>query len=192
MCKVLFSPLDEIKGFKKGKGLGKSFIYLLYTVVIAAFGGIILSVRVGFPFSKGLLYTVCGLLAVVVLVFVKALLYKVVVYILRGKSSFFAALTPITLSSFVLAVGLFVGLLLTFIPKLGIVLGLAVVVFSVIFAVSVKVRAMMELLDIDLITSLFVCWLVLASMFMVCYAFFALLMIYAQAGLLLSSGMMGF
>ena len=193
MYKILVSPLDEIKRFKKEKSLGKSFLYLLFALVIGLVAGLVFSVKLPFGFSKELVVLLACLVCVFLLALFKAVLYKTVFWVLKGKHNFFASLAPVSFCGFVWSVGVLLAVLLSFIPKLGLLLAGLVLCLTLVFAVSVKVKAVMELFEVDLLTSLFACWLVFTVFFVMAYLVIAVSMYLFNAGLLsgMMPGMMG-
>jgi hypothetical protein len=190
MCKILFSPVEEIRVFKKHKRIGKSFLYLLYALIIGLVSAMIFSLKLGVQFSNAVLYSLVGVVVLFVLVLFNAFLFKTVFWVLKGKCNFFASLTAICFSCFVWSVGLFVALLLNFIPKAGFVLSALVLSVTLILAVSVKIKSVMELFEVDLVTSVFACGLVLSAVFIMVYVVLVLVMVNSGLGLM-GPAMMG-
>ncbi|MCD6478866.1 MAG: YIP1 family protein [Candidatus Diapherotrites archaeon] len=165
MFDMLFDIDTALQKAKQEHSLGKTIgIALIASVLIGIASGLLVS---QFPSRVSAMATSLsalttlgtGFLAVVVfilvflLILLMGLVTELVANALGGKGTYFSGLTAVSYSSFVSAIGCFLGALLNFVPVIGLVIGVVVALIFFPLSMAVLYRSIKELFETDMITA---------------------------------------
>lgn len=167
MFDVLCCPGKGIARAKKKKSFSETFLTLIASSLILILSFIIISASAlktlffNLPISNsGLFYIFAGTIFVgsILFVLIMSLILNAFVYVMTGKKGYFEALTSLTYEFLAISVGIFLSSLIMFglssLAFFTIILVGLILSFSLVYGSLISLRAIKELYELDLLTSL--------------------------------------
>ena len=146
MYKFLYSPKEAIKNVEKN-GFGKTFLYLLLSVVLWFF-----AVKIQGATWLSSLYVLLGAL---LLVLVGSLVLNLMMVVLN-KNNFLKSMITLVVPWYMLSKVAFVVALLALIPTVGVYLVALALIFAIPFIMIVQIKIFSDLFKVDFLTSIIV------------------------------------
>ncbi|MFP4568050.1 MAG: hypothetical protein ACLFN8_03830 [Candidatus Woesearchaeota archaeon] len=144
MINDLFSPLNTIKHEKKTKSIQNQIITLTIASILFAIATIILIIKINSPVNI-IIAAITSTMTYFILAPIGALIYYIILKSMTGKGKYKDSLVSVVQTALIISTGLLITSLAILLPQIGYMLGLITLLFTIMIALAIFIRAMIEL-----------------------------------------------
>jgi hypothetical protein len=148
---LLLNPVEAIKKAKTKKEINKISSLFIVEWLLIGIANVIIYANLGklTMIGIGLAVFLIGIPLALFLAF----LLSVIIKILGGRGNFYSALTAIVYGMFAISIGFLVSSPFFYVPKIGFIFSLFILVISVALSLATFYRSIKELFNVDIITT---------------------------------------
>lgn len=169
MCiEIIKYPLKVIEKAKKTKNMNRTLTVLIEAAIIFGIATAVIIAKLPLAFGSVIAVAIAasfvsGLLIVIIAALFLGLVLHTTAAIMGGKGEYYNALTIVSYAMVSPVIGILIAAILSFIPVIGMIIGLIVLAITIAHGISMLYKGTKELYSVDMVTTLVIISIVTIS-----------------------------